>query len=133
MRFLRRSLVEAQVIPACCLQAFVAENGFDMTNWAPVEKQLSGGGVAQNVRRHLLANSGQLAVTLKVAPDVIPFEAIPAILANEKNRGVVVAGFDISFDPDERAVCKEDCAFFVSLANNSRLAPLEINTVPIER
>jgi len=54
-----RAVVEAQIVPSCCLQTFMAENFLDVPNRAAVKKKLSRGSVAKQVGSHSLLNSAR--------------------------------------------------------------------------
>jgi hypothetical protein len=131
MRFLGRSLIETKIIPACRLKTFMAEDGFDVTNRATIEKQLRRGGVPKDMWGHLLTNPRQLSMALEVAPEIITLEAVLSVLTDKQCRTIVLPRFHVSPDPSERTVGEKDCTLLVALADDPGFAPLEVDAVAI--
>ena len=65
MGLLGLSMVKPEIIPAGCLQPFVAEDVFDVTHGTTVEKQSSGRSMTQDVRCDALGNTGHRPVPAK--------------------------------------------------------------------
>ena len=73
--------------------------------------------------RDLLVDAHKPAMAFEVAPEIVAFKPGPAIPADEKRRIVVGPRLQISLDPSECPVGKENSALFLSFADNLGLPP----------
>ena len=86
MGLLGLSMVKPEIIPAGCLQPFVAEDVFDVTHGTTVEKQSSGRSMTQDVRCDALGNTGHRPVPAKRSPDIGSLPPATAVLGDKQSR-----------------------------------------------